>query len=30
VLESPDRKPAVISKLREKALRKRLASESGG
>lgn len=30
VLESPDRKPAIISKLREKALRKRLASESGG
>ncbi len=30
VLESPARKPAVISKLREKALRKRLASESGG
>jgi len=29
VLESPDRPPAVISKLREKALRKRLASQSG-
>ena len=25
-LESPDRKPAVISKLREKALRKRIAA----
>lgn len=29
-LDSAERRPAVISKLREKALRKRLASESGG
>ncbi len=29
VLDSPERKPAVISKLREKALRKRIATETG-
>lgn len=28
-METPDRKPAIISKMRERALRKRIASESG-